>query len=231
VRQVFASTDQLAAELVRMTIEAANAAIIARGSFSMALTGGSAATTLYPVLAQAALPWEKVHIFFGDERCVPPDHADSNYGLANKVFLSKVSIPPGNIHRMMGEIEPDKAAKEYELELAKIGGAIDVLHLGMGPDGHVLSLFPGHALLENNDLVTYLTDSPKPPPSRVTLGLAAVKKARAVWFLVAGENKREAVRDAIFDANSKLPAAIAARSNSDVRWLLDDAAARLLKTG
>lgn len=231
--QVFGSADALAAELVRLSVETARAAVDARGVFSMALTGGSAATVLYPVLAQAALPWEQTHVFFGDERCVPPDHADSNFRLARETFLSRVPVPDANVHRMRGEIAPEDAATEYERVLLDVtGGSLDVVHVGVGPDGHICSLFPGHALLdETTRLVASLTDSPKPPPARVTLTFPALARARALWFLVAGANKADAVRSALLDPASSLPAARASRAAADARWLLDVDAARLIRNG
>lgn len=238
-RSVFGSPDALAAELVRLSVEAAHAAIAARGLFSMALTGGSAASTLYPVLAQAKLDWDKVHVFFGDERCVAPDHADSNYKLAHETFLSRVPLRAAHIHRPLVEQgSPADAAQAYGKTLLEItGGALDVVHLGVGPDGHICSLFPGHALLEEppveqgGRLVASLTDSPKPPPARVTLTLPALARARALWFLVAGVNKAEAVRGALMDPASMLPAARASRACTNVRWLLDVDAARLIRNG
>lgn len=230
---VFGSSDQLAAELVRLTTEAATSSIAARGRFTMALTGGSAATMTYPVLAQAALPWENVHIFYGDERCVPSTHEESNHRLAASTFLSRVPIPEANVHKIDGTLPPDDAARAYERTLLEVtgDGSIDAIHLGMGPDGHVCSLFPGHPLLEEKTrLVSSLTDSPKPPPSRVTLTLPALAKARALWFLVAGNNKAEAVRAVHHDA-STLPAGLASRANPGSRWLLDGEAARLIKNG
>lgn len=232
-RHVFASPDALAAELVDLTVGAATAAIAARGRFTMALTGGSAAKVLYPVLAQAGLDWAKVHVFYGDERSVPADHADSNHKLAHETFLSRAAIPEANIHRMKGEIPAAEAADLYEAELLATTdgtGALDVVHIGMGPDGHICSLFPGHALLqEERRLVMPITDSPKPPPSRVTLTLQALARARNLWFLVSGENKAEAVGKAVLDVDCALPAALAARRGAEVRWLLDTDAARLLK--
>jgi 6-phosphogluconolactonase len=230
---VFGSTDALAAELVRLSVEEAALAVKERGLFSLALTGGSAASVLYPVLAQAPLPWERVHVFFGDERSVPPDHADSNYRLARESFLSRVPIPAAHVHRMHGEAPPAEAALAYERELQTItGGVLDVVHIGVGPDGHICSLFPGHPLLQVTDaLVASLTDSPKPPPARVTLTMAALAKARALWFLVAGGNKAEAVRSAVLDPASTLPAAVAHRGARSSRWLLDVEAAKYIRNG
>ena len=235
---VFASADSLAAELVRLSVEAAEQAIAARGLFSMALTGGSAATTLYPVLAQAKIDWQKIHVFFGDERCVPPDHVDSNHKLAHDALLSRVPLRADHVHRVRGEAPPAEAAREYEATLLAVtGGSLDVVHVGVGPDGHICSLFPSHPLLEEpavslgGHLVASLTDSPKAPPARVTLTLSALAQARALWFLVAGVNKAEAVRAALFDPASKSPAARASRAATSVRWLLDAEAARLIRNG
>ncbi len=235
--RVFGTAAALAAALVDVHVEAmARASSTLRASspepgLSIALTGGSAAN-LYEHLALAALPWDRVHVFFGDERCVPPTHADSNYKLAREKLLSRVPIPEANVHRMRGEDEPRAAATAYEDELvaATDGGAIDVLHLGMGPDGHVCSLFPGHALLDpgaDARLVASLDDSPKPPASRVTLTLAAIAKAKRALFIVMGEGKASAVRAAIQDPSSPLPAAIVHRMGR-ATWLLDEPAASKL---
>lgn len=232
-RSVFGSVDALAAELVDQTMQAAHAAIAARGCFTIALTGGSAAQTLYPVLAQAPLPWDRIHVFFGDERCEPPDHADSNHRLAHATLLARVGLASTNVHRIRGEDDPDHAAIAYEKELLDVTagtGALDVVHVGMGPDGHVCSLFPGHRLLDDDvRLVAAITDSPKPPPARVTLTLQALARARQLWFLVSGAAKADAARDAIVEPTSMLPAAIAARRGARVRWLLDADAARFLR--
>jgi 6-phosphogluconolactonase len=232
-RSVFATPDALAAELVRLTLDAAAAAVAARGRFTVALTGGSAASTLYPVLARAPLPWDRVHVFYGDERAVPPDHKDSNHRLAVETFLSQAPIPAAQVHRIRGEDDPAAAAAAGERALLSVTdgtGALDVVHVGMGPDGHVCSLFPGHPLLRDEvRLVAPILDSPKPPPARVTLTLQALARARALWFLVAGAAKADAARDAILDPASTLPAALAARRGATVHWLLDADAARHLR--
>ncbi len=220
-----------AGRLEAAVTQAAREAVAARGRFTLALTGGSAATALYPALVAAPLPWGRVHVFFGDERCVPPDHAESNHRLAQEVLLSKVPIPAENIHRIHGEDAPDAAAQAYQqVLLAQTGdGALDMVHLGLGPDGHVCSLFPGHALLtEKTRLVAALQDAPKPPPARVTLTLPALGRARALWFLVLGASKADAVGKTVTAAAPLLPAAQAARCGAPVHWLVDAAAAALV---
>ena len=232
-RAVFATPDALAAALVEQTLATAADAVSKRGRFTVALTGGSAASTLYPVLAKAVLPWDKVHVFFGDERSVDKSHADSNFKLAHDTFMSLAPIPEGNIHRMRGEDPADVAAKAYEAELLRVTdgtGALDVVHVGMGPDGHICSLFPGHALLRDDvRLVAPILDSPKPPPSRLTLTMQALSRAREVWFLVSGASTADAVKSVFFDADCALPAAIAARRGATVRGLMDNDAAKHLK--
>lgn len=230
---VFQNADAVAAELVLRTAAAAEQAIAARGRFIIALTGGSAAKQLYPVLAQAPLPWAQTHVVFGDERCVAPGDPDSNFRLARETLLDRAAIPASNVHRIRGEDDPVLAARAYEAELSALcGGVIDVIHLGVGPDGHVCSLFPGHALLnEAVRGVASLIDAPKQPAARVTLTMPTLRSARALWFLVLGDAKAEAVRSALLDPASPLPAAVAARDHHDALWLCDEPAARHLKSG
>src|SRR5262249_36765395 len=154
----------------------------------------------------------------------------------NEAFLSRVAIPAANVHRVDGEKPPHEAAAAYERTLLDVtggDGALDVVHLGMGPDGHLCSLFPAHPLFTSSTtkLVDALTDSPKPPPARVTLTMPALMNARALWFLVMGQNKADAVRAALTDPSSSLPAAAASRGHKNASWLLDGAAATHLKAG
>jgi 6-phosphogluconolactonase len=182
------------------------------------------------VLAQAPLPWGNVHVYFGDERCVPKEPADANYKIALESFLARVPIPGGNVHAVDGTRAPDEAARAYAQELP---AQLDVVHLGMGPDGHVCSLFPGHPLVTTpapHARVAAITDSPKPPPARVTLTLAELANARALVFLVLGASKAEAVKRVLLDADLSLPATLAAK-HANATWLLDDAAAKHLKSG
>lgn len=215
----------LADALADTTESTARDAIAARDVFTLALTGGSAAKALYPRLARARVDWAKTHVYFGDERCVPPDDAESNFKLAHDVFLGPAGIPTANVHRIDGEAPPADAAAEYARTLP----VLDVVHLGLGPDGHVCSLFPGHALLaESTARVASLTDSPKPPPARVTLTRVALREARALWFLVTGDSKRDVVHAVLNDAASTLPSALAMREAQSCTWFLDAAAASRL---
>jgi 6-phosphogluconolactonase len=218
-------TDALAEALAEAFARAAQEAIAARGAFHCALTGGSSAKLLYPRLARLDADWAKVHWYFSDERCVPPDDAESNFRLAQEVLFAHAAVPSANVHRVEGERPPAEAAAHY----ARLLPPLDVVHLGMGPDGHVASLFPGHPLLgEARAKVAMLTDSPKPPPARVTLTLPALREARALWFLVTGAAKAPAVQEALTDARSSLPAALAHRAARASTWFLDAPAAASL---
>lgn len=232
-RYVFANTTRMAADVARRFRLAAEAAIAARGSFACALTGGSAARTLYARLGRERLDWSRVHIFWVDERAVPETHEESNAGLCRRALLDCVPLVPAHIHRMRGEdAHLDAAARDYEREMVSVLGperVLDLAHLGLGSDGHVASLFPGHALLgERTRYVAWLDDSPK-PPARLTLTLPALFAARAIWFLVAGAEKADVVREVIEDPASPLPASRVLRGHAAVTWMLDRAAASRLR--
>jgi 6-phosphogluconolactonase len=231
-RNIYADVPELAREVARQFKRAADEAIAARGRFTCALTGGSAAKAIYGRLAEEPLDWSKVHLFWGDERMVPYDHPDSNYRLARETLTGKVSIPQGNVHRMPNEAEHSaRHAEEHAALLTSMLGdppVFDLIHLGMGPDGHVCSLFPGHALLEEKThWVMPIHDSPKPPPNRYTLTLPTLFAARRIWFLVAGAEKANAARAAMEDASSRLPAALVVRGSAETTWMMDRAAASL----
>jgi len=207
---------------VRRVQAAAQAAIAARGRFHLALTGGSAAE-LYRPLSQARIDWRAVEVWWGDERAVPPDHADSNFRRAKELLLDLVPIPPANQHRMRGEAaDLDAAAAEYAQALP----TLDLVHLGMGPDGHVCSLFPDHPLLlETKRTVAVVSDSPKPPARRITLTLPGLRFARKLLVTVMGAEKASAVRECIERPRSRLPAARAVAGVAESAWLLDSEAA------
>jgi 6-phosphogluconolactonase len=165
-------------------------------SFTCGLTGGSAALIFLGALREANVDWSRVTLFWGDERAVPPDSPDSNYGLAEQMLLKPLGAKAPNAIRMQAEL-PDLnyAAKRYAQVLPP---ALDLLILGVGDDGHVCSLFPGHAVLRVADTsVTVIEDSPKPPPRRMTLTLQYVVRSRRVWIVAVGERKRLLLQRAI----------------------------------
>src|SRR5437773_2575911 len=152
--KVLPNVDAIACEAANRVVEIAEASIELHNRFSIALSGGSTPKKLYELLASTEfrdqIDWTKVEIFFGDERCVPPDHPESNYRMAREALLSKVPIPGDNVYRMCGEIDPEEAAKEYGLLLKEkfADGGLDLILLGMGDDGHTASLFPDTKAVE-----------------------------------------------------------------------------------
>jgi 6-phosphogluconolactonase len=196
---------------------------------AIALPGGSVAVTFFPVFAGAELNWANIQLFWCDERAVSPDHPDSNYRIAAEQLLAQVSIPERNVHRMAAEAtDLERAAEAYERELGAVLGdpaRMDVALLGMGPDGHVCSLFPGHAALdERRRPVVPIYDSPKPPDRRLTLTLPALEGSLVV-VAAFGESKAAAIREALTEPASPLPVARAARGARHALFLLDPEAA------
>ncbi len=213
----------------------ATAAAVARESFSVALAGGSTPRRTYQLLAEPphreSVPWARVQVFFGDERCVPPDDADSNFRMAREALLDRVPVPRERIHRIRGEApDPVEAAAEYQAELrAALGPAarLDLVLLGMGPDGHVASLFPASDALEETSRLALAVVAPKPPPRRITLTLPALCAAAEALFLVAGADKAERVAEVLSGREPALPAS-RVQPEGGTLWLLDAAAASLL---
>jgi len=209
-------------------------ALAARGRFTLALPGGSVATSFFPRLARVPFDWSRTDFFWGDERAVPPDHPDSNYAAARSLWLTPAGVPEASVHRMKAE-EPDlgEAAADYARELAGVAGSpprLDLVLLGVGPDGHVCSLFAGHPVLGLRDrAVAVVEDSPKPPPRRLTLTLPVVTGAELVIVVALGRGKAEIIRAALEDSGSALPVALVARQARRATFLLDVEAASLLR--
>ncbi|MFN7698445.1 MAG: 6-phosphogluconolactonase [Deltaproteobacteria bacterium] len=219
VSVVVSAADALVALVVDRARQAA-----ARG-FSIALPGGSVATLGLPALARAPLDFARLELFWGDERAVPPEHPDSNYGLAARLLLAVTPIPAGRVHRMPADrADLEQAACEYEASLRARG--LDLAILGVGPEGHVCSLFPGHALLDEKERwVRPIVDSPKPPATRLTLTLPALAAAQELVVVAMGEAKAAVVREALEDRMSRLPLALALRASRRATLILDAAAA------
>jgi 6-phosphogluconolactonase len=197
---------------------------------SLVLSGGRTPLRAYESLAARAggVAWNRVHVFWGDERCVRPDHPDSNYGAADAKLLARVPIARENVHRVRGELPPKEAAAEYEREVAaffaeqrRTRPEFDLVLLGMGADGHTASLFPGSPELDERVRWVVASVAPVQPPDRVTLTLPALASARRTVVLVAGGEKRDALRR-VLDGDLTLPAA---RVRGDILWLADRAAA------
>ena len=204
-----------------------------RGLFAMALTGGSVGVLGVPALATVPFDWNVTHLFWGDERAVSPTSEDSNFALAQKLWLASAEASPSAIHRMPAD-NPDlnAAAHEYRDELRRVLGAsprLDYVLLGVGPDGHVASLFPGHpALSEERELVLPIVDSPKPPPRRLTLTLPMLTGADRVIVMALGKSKAAAMKEALTRNDSPLPVSLVLRGTQRAMVLLDhDAASHL----
>ena len=231
---VIQESKELAQSFAHLAEDAARHAIARRGSFSLAVPGGSAAEVLLPALISASIDWSKVSVFWVDERMVGPEDADSNFRVAKQLWLDEVPIPAEQIHRMHGEMAlPGEAAAAYTRVLRqKIGEPVqfDLVLLGIGPDGHVASLFPGHRLLRAWDRdVAMLDDSPKPPPRRMTLTLRAITAARKIVVYATGAAKADAIHDALRNEDSELPVALATMGVASVTFILDEEAAAKLR--
>jgi 6-phosphogluconolactonase len=233
--RVFPDPAALADSAARQIVERCQAAIDARGSFSMALSGGSTPRDLHLRLASPPLvqqiDWAHVHVWFGDERCVPPDDGQSNYRMANETLLSKVQIPAAQIHRMRGELPPEQAAEEYTRELHEVfeddQPRLDVILLGMGDNGHTASLFPGLTAVHEQQRWVMAEYVDEVGMWRITLTPAVLNLGREVVFLVAGSGKASMLRQVLegpFNPDER-PAQIVRPNPGEVLWLVDAAAA------
>lgn len=210
----------------------ARSAIAATGRFTVALSGGSTPKALFALLVDLPIDWAHVHVFWGDERCVPPAHADSNYRMAREALLSKVALPDQNIHRLRGEIDPAQAALAYEADLRHIFGSIDwprfdLILLGLGTDAHTASLFPNTSAIHESTrwVVGHFVE--KLQAQRLTLTPPAINHADHAIFLVAGADKASAIRS-VFEGPrdvDRFPAQIIEPLTGRVTWLIDEAAA------
>ena len=214
--------------------EYARTTVAELGSFSIALSGGNTPLTLFAELRTYGIdrmPWDKVHIFWADERCVAPDHAESNFAAAHQALLQHVPVPAAQVHRIYGEQTPDKAAQEYSKTLHDHfhgAPAFDLILLGMGNDGHTASLFPGDLALQERTRTTLaIRNDHVKTPWRVTLTLPVLHAARNIWFLVSGAEKAPVVRDVLQHDDARYPATLAQR-DSHALWFLDAEAARFL---
>jgi 6-phosphogluconolactonase len=215
-----------AAESARFILAHAHEAIASRGLFRLALSGGNTPRAVHAELARlgAELSWKHVQITFGDERCVPPDHADSNFRMARESLLDAVPIPAGNVFRIRGEIDPAAAALEYEHKLAAVAARLgepryvhDLLLLGLGEDGHTASLFPGSPALEETVRNVIPATGPKPPPQRVTMTFPLLNAARHVCFIVSGAGKRALVEEIVAGGSAHPAARVRAAA---VTWIV-----------
>lgn len=229
--------DSLASVAAERFTSLASNAVAERGRFVVALSGGSTPGPTYALLTQEPLTsrveWKRVQIFWGDERCVPPEHPDSNFHMARQVFLDHIAIPADHVHRIKGELHPYQAAAAYRAELeAVLGetGRFDLILLGLGADGHTASLFPGTSAVEEGEREAVAVYVKKLRSWRVTLTLPVINAARHVVFLVSGARKARALARA--QEGEQLPAGLVRPTEGTLTWLVDrPAAARLPSSG
>ncbi len=227
--------EHLSLRAAELFVSYASEAITLRKNFRAALSGGSTPKRLYALLAsepyRSCVDWRSVELFFGDERCVPPEHRDSNFKTIDEALLSHV---PAKVHRVRGELPPREAALHYEKEIRRAFSfeagipSFDLIILGLGADGHTASLFPGAEALDETDRLAVEVYVERLDNWRVTLTLPVLNAARKVLFLVSGREKAEIVREITGGPGGGYPASLVRPSEGSVLWLLDKAAASLL---
>ena len=235
---------ELFAAAAEEVVRTANEAVAQRARFTIVLSGGSTPKSLYNLLAtnaRTALPWDRMFFFWGDERHVPPTDPDSNYGMADETLLSKIPVPAGNVFRIKAE-NPDAAAvaEAYEQTILKFfqlkSGEVpnfDLILLGMGPDGHTASLFPGTTALQEKSHLVVANWVEKMKTHRITLTLPVLNAARCVTFLVSGTDKASVLRAVLEEdvPEEQYPSKLVRPAAGKLIWLLDRAAASQLRGG
>lgn len=235
--RIFQDGDALSRAALEELQRIVSDAVKERGRFAIALAGGHTPAKLYQMWAQTGkgamrTPWERVHLFWGDERYVQRDDPASNYRMARESLIAHVPIPKENVHAMPTDApQPEKAAEAYEAELRRFFGAappaFDLQLLGLGVEGHTASLFPGSPALEEKERWVTAVEAPAKPPQRLTLTLPVLNQGRNTFFLVVGEDKRKIIAALRGDASSGPSPYPAARiqPRGPVVWFLDKAAA------
>jgi 6-phosphogluconolactonase len=236
--RVYADLESVSRAAADLIAAQANLAVAARGRFSLALSGGSTPRRTYELLAAPPFkdqaPWDRMHVFWGDERCVPPDDPRSNARMAREAWLDHVPIPAGQIHPIDCAGDPDAAARDYEAGLRKFfaGAAprLDLVLLGLGDNGHTASLFPGTPVLQERERWAAAVYVAAGDLYRVTLTAPLINQAAHVVFLVAGGAKAAVLRDVLHGPRdpARLPAQLIRPDGGELLWLADREAAALL---
>jgi 6-phosphogluconolactonase len=236
--KVYADAAALAEAAAAQFVAAATEALARQARWAVALSGGTTPQAAYQRLAAPDLArqvdWARVHFFWGDERCVPPDHAESDYGMACQALLDHIPVPPANVHRMHGELDPAQAATDYQAELKRFFGParprFDLVWLGLGEDGHTASLFPDTAALHTTDAWAVANRVEKLNTWRLTLTPPVINAAAQVAFLVAGPRKAQILKEILQGpfAPEVRPAQLVRPETGSLVWLVDRAAASQL---
>lgn len=237
--QTFPDKTRLAQAAARSIIEFGLEKIETQGRFTLVLSGGGTPAATYQLLPEMAevqgLDWNNIYLLFGDERCVPPDHPDSNYGMVQQTLIDRIDIPSQNVLPMLCTVSPDDSALAYEDQLRELlthqsDGRLDLVLLGLGSDAHTASLFPGSNVLEVSSRLVLPTYVEKLDSWRLTLTPEAINSAERVHFLVQGDYKAEAVRHVFMNPHDpqRWPAQIVQPEGGQVIWFMDQAAASRL---
>lgn len=231
--KIFPTIGELAEEFAGEILAKINDQAKAGKGFHVMLSGGSTPKLLFGSLAKSSSKiksWEHVHFYWGDERCVPPDDPESNYRMAKEELLDKIQIPEANIHRIFGENDPDLEVLRYANEISNIP-VFDLIMLGMGDDGHTASIFPNNLDLMNSSRLCEIGIHPKTGQNRITITGKVINTAKVVAFLVTGKNKAGIIADIFSKTGSYLtyPATHIHPEKGELRWLLDEEAATLIK--
>lgn len=234
--EVYETPKELAWAAAMRFASLAEQSVSERGRFTVALSGGSTPKALFSILAERpfadALPWHSIYFFWGDERCVPPDHADSNYRMTNETLLSKVAIPPENVFRIPAEDEDHKrAAANYSTTIQQFFNSdspqFDLVFLGMGADGHTASLFPNTTALQVKDQIAAANFVEKFQAFRITLTATTINHAHNVTFLIGGEDKAATLKEVLEGEHQPqtYPSQMIQPANGELLWMLDESAA------
>jgi 6-phosphogluconolactonase len=236
--KIFKDISELSQYAANSFIETANQSIAERGCFLTALSGGNTPMRLYKLLGDLfcdQVDWAHVHFFWGDERCVPVDDAGNSFGQTKKVWFDKINIPHENIHRVLSELKPDSASREYARTLEDFSAPLawprfDLALLGMGDDGHTASLFPNSPVDVDSPTLAVTANYQGRPANRVTLTQKVLNSSRNIMFLVTGKSKAETLSRVLNGAYlpEELPAQRIAPEDGTLTWLIDMEAGSLL---
>ena len=239
--QVYQTSADFEAKAAEEIAGVMHAAIAKRGKCFVALSGGETPRQIYRQLAEDPLKsrvdWNQVHLFFSDERCVPPTSPESNYGMAETALISSIDILEKNVHRMKGEIDPIVAAREYEREIRDAFGRqpvrFDLVILGLGEDGHTASLFTGSPVIGEQHALVCPAPAPNKPMQRLTLTFPCINSAREIIFMASGKKKARIVQRVLGASrpSNNLPATMVQPVDGKLTWLIEKDAASLIQPG
>jgi len=237
--KVFPNSESLSRYAADLFARSAREAVAKRGRFAVALSGGNTPRRTYELLAsedyKGELPWDSVHIFWGDERCVPLSSKESNAGEAMRLWLNSAPIPESHVHPVDGTLKPEAAAEKYEAEITRFFGdaqpVFDLILLGLGENGHTASLFPETPVLDERSRFVREVYVPELEMYRITLTAPAINRSALVTFLIFGGKKADVVREVLEGPNepNHLPAQLINPTNGELLWIIDESAASKIK--